>query len=149
MKIDQLKNYIVKRYFCERVRRDSILFLGPPRIGKSTAVYEGAAEIAKRLGKQLIMLRLRWRDGKFVVADDGLKEIFQIMESPENYFVLVDIRLSTIAPEDLSGIPRSHQIYGAKGGPIKVRVCPSMSHWLGLLYCQSLTASPSLTSSLR
>jgi len=44
-------------------------------------------------------MRLRWHQGKFVIVEDGMKDIFQILESPEDYFVLVDIRLSTIAPE--------------------------------------------------
>ena len=99
MKIHELKNRIIKRYMNERTRKGSMLLIGPPRIGKSTAVYEAAEEIAKRLKKKFIKMRLRWHQGKFAIVEDGMKDIFQILENPEDYFVLVDIRLSTIAPE--------------------------------------------------
>ena len=44
-------------------------------------------------------MRLRWSKGRFVIAHDGEKDFFEILNEPDNYFVLTDIRLSTIAPE--------------------------------------------------
>lgn len=109
MKISKLKEYIVRRYFSEVARRTSLLFIGPPGIGKSVAVYEAAEQIARRLNKKFLPLRLRWKGGKFVVDADGEKDVMEILNNPTAYFALVDIRLSTIAPEDLIGIPRTHE----------------------------------------
>jgi hypothetical protein len=109
LNVAKLRGYITKRYFSDVARRVSLLLLGPPGIGKSVAVYEAGEDIAKRLGKKFISMRMRWRNGKFVIDTDGEREVHEVLNNPNEYFVLVDIRLSTIAPEDLIGIPRSHQ----------------------------------------
>jgi hypothetical protein len=78
-------------------------------VGKSTASYEAAEEIASRLGRKLLPLRLRWRGGKWVIDDDNNVDIFEVLGHPEDYFVLVDVRLATIEPVDLMGKPVSRQ----------------------------------------
>ena len=108
MRISEVKDYIVRRYMSPTARRVALLLLGPPGIGKSVSVYDAAEEIAQKLGRQFITMRLRWRAGRFVIASDGEREFFEVLNRPDEYFVLTDIRLSTIAPEDLIGIPRSH-----------------------------------------
>lgn len=72
--------------------------MGPPHL-IACQIYEAGEVIAKRLKKKLILMRLRWRNGKFVISTDGEKEFEEVLNDPEGYFVLVDIRLSTIAPE--------------------------------------------------
>jgi len=110
MRISQLSSYVVKCYESERARSRSFLFLGPPRIGKSTAIYEAAEILARKLHKKFVPFRLYWRHGRFVLSEDGYKDIFEVLENPEEYFILIDLRLSTIASEDLIGIPRSHNL---------------------------------------
>jgi len=109
MRISEVKDYIVRRYMSPTARRVALLLLGPPGIGKSVSVYDAAEEIAQKLGRQFITMRLRWRAGRFVIASDGEREFFEVLNHPEDFFVLTDIRLSTVAPEDLIGIPRSHE----------------------------------------
>ena len=92
MRISELRNYIVRRYFSEVARRRALLVLGAPGIGKSVSIYEAAEQIAQKLGKKFICMRLRWKQGKFVISHDGEKEFFEVLNAPDNYFVLTDIR---------------------------------------------------------
>jgi len=72
--------------------KQSIIMLGPPGIGKSEAVAQAAERIARRLNK------------KFIKYDDD--KYNEIMEHPDEHFVLVDVRLTEVEPADLMGIPR-------------------------------------------
>jgi len=72
--------------------KQSIIMLGPPGIGKSEAVAQAAERIARKLNK------------KFIKYDDD--KYNEIMEHPDEHFVLVDVRLTEVEPADLMGIPR-------------------------------------------
>lgn len=75
----------------------SVLFLGPPGIGKTEGVYQSAREIAESLGKE------------FVLFDDSRFE--EIMANPDDYFVLVEFILTQCEPYDLMGAPRDEGDY--------------------------------------
>ena len=70
----------------------SILFLGPPGIGKSTAIRQFAEWEAKKLGLEFI-------DYNYTHFGDVIRE-------PERYYVFYDFRLTEAEPTDLGGIPR-------------------------------------------
>lgn len=77
-----------------------VFIVGDRGIGKSQAVRDAAENIAKVLGRT------------FVEYDDRVAD--KILEEPEEYFVLVDFRLTETEPSDLIGIPRpenGHVVY--------------------------------------
>ncbi len=67
-------------------------------IGKSTVVSETAREIAEEKGKEFV----RWNQ----VSKERKNEM---LENPQDYFVLMDIRLAQLDPSDLKGIPNLEQ----------------------------------------
>jgi len=90
MRPNQLKRTLKK---IEKMPENpSILLLGKAGIGKSTAVREVAKEIAQR------------RDKEFIEYDDAKSS--EILSSPEEYYVFVDLRLTECEPSDLIGLPR-------------------------------------------
>jgi hypothetical protein len=136
MRIPNVKPYIVKVYFSKHAKKRALLFLGAPGVGKSISVYEAAEEIAKRLGKKFIKVKLRWKMGKWVIDEDNHRDIFEVLNSPDEYFVLVDLRLSQVPPEDLSGIPRALEhisFYEPLAWVAVLSVCP------GILFCDEFT----------
>jgi len=70
----------------------SVLFLGPPGIGKSTMVRAFAEWEAKKLGLEFV-------DYDYTHYHDVVKE-------PDRYYVFYDLRLTEVEPTDLGGIPR-------------------------------------------
>lgn len=88
MKIEELKDYIINLYNKE----SSLLILGAPGIGKSTAANEAARELARLKNKE------------FINYDDTYAD--KILSKPDRYFVLVDFRLTEVEPADLMGIPK-------------------------------------------
>jgi len=66
-----------------------ILLLGPPGVGKSTAVRAAAEEIARRLGRALVDIT------------SGVPP-----QLPEKPFLYWDLRLTSVDPVDLAGLPR-------------------------------------------
>lgn len=100
MRVSVLKKFLVDYYFAHltnKLEPKTLLLLGAPGIGKSTAVREAGELIAKSLNK------------KFVVYSDNYAD--KILNSPSDYFVFVDIRLSEVEPTDLIGIPRDYKDY--------------------------------------
>jgi len=94
----------ILRTLYKKEDKESALLLGPIGIGKSELIRQFAEETAKELKKEFIDY-----------SDDNLNKI---LESPEKYFVFVDIRLTEIEPSDLIGIPRDsneHVIYKPLG----------------------------------
>lgn len=89
--LENVKRYIKEMYL--RGNRRSVILLGQPGIGKSESVRQLAQELAKELNKEFI---------EILSNEDAIK----VLEKPEEYFVLIDIRLTQIEPVDLTGIPR-------------------------------------------
>ena len=88
--VDKLVKLTEKLYI--KGDRKSELWLGPPGIGKSDVVRQLAMRLAEINGK------------KFVEYNDDIA--FEILNEPDKYFVLVDLRLTEVEPSDLIGIPR-------------------------------------------
>ena len=88
MKIGELATLIPELY---EIDKSSLLFLGPPGIGKSTGVNEAAEIIAKSLGKECI----NYSD----------QEADRILADPDKFFLIVDFRLTEAEPSDFLGIP--------------------------------------------
>ena len=70
------------------------LILGPPGVGKSTAIKEFAKSEAKRLGRE------------FIDYDDDDELFLKISKNPEKFYVFLDFRLSEVEPTDFLGVPR-------------------------------------------
>ena len=71
-----------------------IYIWGKTGIGKSEVVRQKAIELAKIKGREYV----EWNK-------TSLEEKKELLEHPEKYFVLFDIRLSQMDPSDLRGIP--------------------------------------------
>jgi energy-coupling factor transporter ATP-binding protein EcfA2 len=89
MKISELPKYLELL-----PRHQSVLIIGPPGCGKSTAVREFAELEAEKLGRE------------FVDYDDDDELFLRIAKNPERYYVFLDLRLSECEPTDFLGVPR-------------------------------------------
>lgn len=89
LRVEGLKGYIKEIY---KTTRTSVLLIGLPGIGKTTAVREASQELAKELGKT------------FVEYDEPRAE--EIIQNPDRYFVFVDLNPTHLEPADLIGIPK-------------------------------------------
>jgi len=92
--VEELKSLIVKVYLTSKA---SLLILGPPGAGKSSAVMQAGEILAELMGRNL------------VIYDDDMGR--KILEDPSRYFVVVDIRLTEVEPSDLIGVPKSDGDY--------------------------------------
>ena len=93
MRAEQVKSFLLRLYRSQRgTRRTSVLLLGGPGIGKTTAVEEAARELASGAGRE------------FVDYDDRLAD--KILSDPEKYFVFHNLPLVGTEPVDLTGHPR-------------------------------------------
>lgn len=94
MKVGEVKTFLKNLWELEKDSQEktSVLLLGAPGVGKSTAVEEAAREYAEKSGRE------------FVKYTDDVAQ--QVLSEPDRYFVFVDIRLTEIEAADLSGIPR-------------------------------------------
>ena len=119
MKIGELATLIPELY---RLDKSSLLFLGPPGIGKSTGVNEAAEIIARELGKECISY-----------SD---QEAERILANPDKFFVNVDFRLTEAEPSDFLGIPRERN--GAVAyHPLLWAMC--LSKAAGILFLDEIT----------
>jgi len=110
MRTSGLVKYIVRHYLSNREYRNyGLLLVGPPGIGKSTAVKEAAEILARELDKIFVEIKIRWspRLKKFVISNHDELPIDAILKEPERFFCFTDMRLSIAEPSDLEGIPRS------------------------------------------
>lgn len=106
MRISEIPEYVEKVYFSKRNGRSyGLLFLGPPGIGKSTAIEQAGRNIARKLGKDFVKVTLTWNTEKKNFTVEGV-DLEKLLGS-NNYFVFTDFRLTSIEPSDLTGIPRS------------------------------------------
>ena len=94
MRAEQVKSFLLRLYRAQRgsAKRTSVLLLGGPGIGKTTAVEEAARELASEAGRE------------FVDYDDRLAD--RILADPEKYFVFHNLPLVGVEPVDLTGHPR-------------------------------------------
>jgi len=72
----------------------SLLFIGPPGVGKSETVREVARILAEEFGLEFVDYR-------------GIEDLRRIEADPTRYFVYVDLRLTSLEPADITGIPRT------------------------------------------
>jgi len=72
----------------------SLLFVGEPGVGKSETARSVAMELAKDLGLEFLDFT-------------GINTLRRVVEKPYGYFVYVDLRLTSMEPADITGIPRS------------------------------------------
>ena len=92
MRVGDMKTLLLELWEGEEAEEsNSILLLGPPGIGKSTAVREVAEELAEMKGLH------------FYEYDDT--EAQKILQD-DKAFVFLDLRLTEVEPSDLIGIPR-------------------------------------------
>lgn len=119
LRIEELKTYIKELY---KAGRPSLLLIGLPGIGKTTAVREASQELARELGKT------------FVDYDEPLAE--QILQRPDNYFVLVDLNPTHLEPADLTGIPK---MINGRTSYIPLSWASVLSKASGILFIDELT----------
>lgn len=89
LRTDQIKDCIIEVY---KAGRGSLLLLGPPGIGKTTAVCEATQEIAKLEAKE------------FVDYEDAAG--LEVLKNPSKYFMFNDFNLNQDDPVSLSGVLR-------------------------------------------
>jgi hypothetical protein len=95
MRANEVKVFLSRLYKAEteaKVVRSSVLLLGGPGIGKSTAVREWAEEEAKQMGKEFV--------------DYSDEQADRLLEQPDKYFVFHNLPLVGCEPSDLTGHPR-------------------------------------------
>lgn len=85
----------------------ALILIGPPGVGKSTAVREAAEEIAKRLGLKLVNITSKERRKEVLSAIERCLSDANPEQCLKNlgYFVFLDLRLTEVEPADLVGIP--------------------------------------------
>lgn len=93
MRIPKLRDYLIKHYFGKN-RGTAVAILGPPGIGKSTAVEEASQIIAKKL------------ELPFVNYTDQRGE--ELLKSGEKAFIYLNVPMVETEPSDLVGIPREN-----------------------------------------
>ncbi|MEM1696095.1 MAG: ATP-binding protein [Thermofilaceae archaeon] len=101
---------LVKHYYWMLYRGSpvpSLLLIGPPGVGKSTAVREVAEEIAKQVGKVFVdITNKQTRDSIYreIMECAKTKDLSACL-SERNYFLFMDLRLTEVEPVDLVGYP--------------------------------------------
>jgi len=71
----------------------SLLFVGEPGVGKSETARTVAMELAKKYNLEFLDFT-------------GIGTLRKVVEKPYGYFVYVDLRLTSMEPSDITGIPR-------------------------------------------
>lgn len=94
MKISELPEYLALL-----PPTQSVLIIGPPGCGKSTAVREFAQAEAEKLGRE------------FIDYDDDDELFLRVTKNPEKYYVFLDLRLTETEPTDFLGVPRDIDHY--------------------------------------
>jgi len=94
--------------------RQSVLLIGAPGIGKSEGVQQLAQELAKSQGKTFVELKFRWEGGVIKNYSAIFRKAVEILKNPDDYFVLIDLRLTEYEPYDLNGVPRDFDIEDLK-----------------------------------
>ncbi len=123
----------------------TLLLLGPPGIGKTAAIRDGANEFVKRWNKLAERGDIKCMENGEVVPCkpfDGvwIYDSYSIPEDLDRVFVLIPFRLDMVKPEDLSGIPyptgREYEYLVPKWAKV-LRECRA-----GLLFLDEFTNAP-------
>jgi len=86
----------------------ALLFIGPPRCGKSWAVKEGAKRRAAKRGKKFVEYAFR--------SDKLTPEVItDMLANPDKYYLFVDLRLSTKEPYDIEGRLEDAEVCSPEG----------------------------------
>jgi hypothetical protein len=103
----------------------SLLFVGEPGVGKSETARTVAMELAKKYNLEFLDFT-------------GIGTLRKVAEKPYGYFVYVDLRLTSMEPSDITGIPRRlaiatkreliEEIRKMLGRPVQVTTYHSHGH---------------------
>lgn len=91
--------YINYREFAEIIKSNydikaPALFSGPPGVGKTEVIENVAEEIANEKGLKFVNFK-----------DINESNIQQYVDNIKDYFIFMDIRIATLEPSDMQGIP--------------------------------------------
>jgi hypothetical protein len=114
MRIPLLKAKEVIKSLYRIGNRQPCLLLGAPGIGKTESIRQLASELAKENNKKFELLRFRYSGGKLHNYTIIYRKAIEILNNPENYFVLIEMSLSELDPVDLQGVPRDFEVNGSK-----------------------------------
>lgn len=97
MRLDDIEKRLDLAFDMRAEELESITphLIGAPGVGKSTIVKEHAKQKAKQLQKQFI-------DYDTLTP----KDIDQITQTPDSYYIFADKRLTSLDPLDFSGLPK-------------------------------------------
>ena len=110
--VEQFKDLLVDLY--KKGFRNSVLLIGAPGIGKSEGVKQLAQALAEINNKKFVEFEFKWEGGKLVDYTALFNRVLKVLENPEKYFVLIDLRLTECEPTDLLGIPRDFSVEDLK-----------------------------------
>lgn len=128
--IDEAKELI--KICTDQNIREPIMILGQPGVGKSAVIRQIVNERDRELKLEIL--------GSAVPKDPEELEV-KLNEIPEQYG-LVDVRLSTMAPEDMRGIPIV--VTNEDGTQITIWAIPSFlpkSGWRGIVFFDELNSA--------
>jgi len=93
--VEKMKSIIIQKWYAQKYgdEPETLLFVGPPGIGKTYSVREAAEKIARREGRPLIT----W------------EQVLDGKEVPENAIVFINLNLSGMLPEDLQGLLKENE----------------------------------------
>jgi MoxR-like ATPase len=103
--LNDIKNRIEATYRCISTGRDvaPLHLLGPTGIGKSSIVRQWAEEKATFMKKKFIDFSML-----------KIEDIDRILQNPSNFFIFVDVRITSLDPVDLQGLLRERCSVGSQ-----------------------------------
>lgn len=129
--------YILDRVGHKAPSFPGVLLIGPPGVGKSTVVKEVAKEIAKEQGKDIVDITDDSNQMWLYEQIEACKDSAVCLKDLANrYFVLLDLRLTEVEPQDLLGLPRAERGIMRYAPPLWAVI---LSHIPGILFLDEIT----------